>query len=79
MPDKFNPLARYNAEVARGIMHTPEWDAQMAALQREYDGEETDLAGLDAARRWWLDNMPYIGRVATDAEVLEAYAKRAGQ
>jgi hypothetical protein len=37
MPPRFQPLATYNAEVGRGIMHTPEWDASMAALKREYD------------------------------------------
>jgi hypothetical protein len=34
-----------------------------------------DLAELNAARLWWQDHMPYIGRVPTDAEVLEAYAE----
>jgi hypothetical protein len=37
MPGKFDVLAAYNAEVARGIVHTPEWDAKMAGLQREFD------------------------------------------
>lgn len=36
VPPRFGPLATYNAEVARGIMHTPEWAAQMAVLQAEY-------------------------------------------
>jgi hypothetical protein len=38
MPGKFHPLATYNAECQRGIVHTPAWDAQMAELQREFDG-----------------------------------------
>jgi hypothetical protein len=33
---KFSALATYNAERARGIMHTAEWDAKMADLQREW-------------------------------------------
>ena len=37
MPQKFEILAVYNAEVARGIMHTPQWDVKMADLQREFD------------------------------------------
>jgi hypothetical protein len=37
MPQKFEALAAYNAERARGIAHTAEWDAKMAALQAEYD------------------------------------------
>jgi hypothetical protein len=36
MPGKFNALAIYNAEIARGIVHTQEWDARMAALQEEF-------------------------------------------
>jgi hypothetical protein len=30
----FSALARYNAEVARGLMHRPEWVQRMAAVQR---------------------------------------------
>jgi selenocysteine lyase/cysteine desulfurase len=36
MPSKFGALARYNAEVHRGVTHTPEWETRMAALQAEY-------------------------------------------
>nr|WP_062336146.1 hypothetical protein [Herbidospora sakaeratensis] len=35
--DAPDTLARYNAERGRGIVHTPEWDAAMADLQREHD------------------------------------------
>ncbi len=37
MLSKFETLAVYNAEVTRGIVHTPEWDAKMAGLQQEFD------------------------------------------
>jgi len=37
MPAKFEALAVYNSEVYRGIPHTPEYDAEMAELQAEYD------------------------------------------
>jgi hypothetical protein len=37
MDSKFEPLATYNAERARGIVHTAEYDARMAELQREFD------------------------------------------
>ena len=37
IPEKFWELADYNAERARGIAHTPEWDERMAALQAEFD------------------------------------------
>lgn len=30
-------LSTYNAEVARGILHTHAWREQMACLQREFD------------------------------------------
>jgi hypothetical protein len=33
-------LGRYNAEVARGIQHTPEWQAYMADLQQRFDARQ---------------------------------------
>lgn len=36
---KWGDLAQYNAEVARGIVHTPEWDHRMAIKQQEYNVE----------------------------------------
>jgi len=35
-----------------------------------------DVALLNAARWWWQDHIPDIGRVPTEEEILEAYAKR---
>jgi hypothetical protein len=40
MSNKFDPLAWYNAECSRGIVHTPEYDARMADLQREWNEME---------------------------------------
>ena len=37
-------LGDYNGERSRGITHTPEWEAQMAELQRRYSEA---LARLD--------------------------------
>jgi hypothetical protein len=37
MPDQFAPLAAYNAERARGLVHTPEWHDRMHELQHEYN------------------------------------------
>jgi hypothetical protein len=36
-PYEFAQLATYNAEVARGIVHTPEWKAKMAHEQERFD------------------------------------------
>ncbi len=36
-PGPVTALNMYNAERARGLVHTAEWDAKMAALQAEYD------------------------------------------
>lgn len=33
-------LARYNSEKARGIVHTPEWEALMAQEQARFDREQ---------------------------------------
>jgi hypothetical protein len=50
MPSRFEPLATYNAECGRGIVHTSEWDARMAVLQREYD----EWRGIIPRRPPWL-------------------------
>jgi hypothetical protein len=42
MPPMYEPLAAYNAECKRGLMHTAEYDAAMAWLQREFN----EWAGL---------------------------------
>jgi hypothetical protein len=41
---ELNRLADYNAERSRGIVHTEEWQARMADLQRRYN---ESLARLD--------------------------------
>jgi hypothetical protein len=37
LDQRFNALADYNSERARGIMHTDEWKRQMSELQAEYN------------------------------------------
>lgn len=36
---RWGRLVRYNDEVGRGIQHRPEYDAEMAELQRQYNAE----------------------------------------
>jgi hypothetical protein len=36
-PFEFMELATYNSEVARGLLHTPEWKAKMAAEQERFN------------------------------------------
>ena len=36
---EYDILAQYNAEVMRGILHTPEWKEKMRRIQKEYDEE----------------------------------------
>ena len=36
----FDELATYNAERARGIVHTPEYDKRMAEVQHRFDWEQ---------------------------------------
>lgn len=45
-PHRWNALGTYNAEVSRGIVHTPEWDDRMAEDQRLFDAEV--VAGYEA-------------------------------
>lgn len=42
---EWGDLATYNAEVARGIVHTPEYDKKMARKQAEYN-ERVLMKGL---------------------------------
>lgn len=41
---RWEALARYNAEVARGLVHTPEWDWAMAVDQAAFDDEQAAKA-----------------------------------
>ena len=64
MPQKFEALAVYNAEVARGIVHTPEWDARMADLQREFD-HWPQLSDEDRIRDAVAEARAHPGRTIT--------------
>ncbi len=59
-PDPRHPwvdkLARYNAEVARGIVHTPEWDERMAKYQAEFD------AGVAEEAQWHAEQAALTAR-----------------
>lgn len=48
---ELNQLSTYNAERARGIVHTAGWQAQMAVLQVRFD--EAARARME---RWRLDS-----------------------
>lgn len=37
MPEMFDRLAVYNSEVARGLVHTPDYVVQMDALQATFN------------------------------------------
>jgi hypothetical protein len=45
---RWDALALYNAECARGIAHTPEWDERMAKRQAAFDSEVAQGAGWEA-------------------------------
>jgi hypothetical protein len=59
-PTEVDRLGRYNAERARGLVHTETWQQQMATLQARFDD---DMRAQDAARQrsaelvlllpWW--------------------------
>lgn len=34
---RWDELAQYNSERARGIVHTPEWQLRMVEVQQEFD------------------------------------------
>ena len=45
---RWDELAWYNTECARGIVHTPEWDERMAKRQAAFDAEVAEEAGWEA-------------------------------
>ena len=45
---EFNDLAIYNAERSRGIVHTAEWDARMAAEQARFYAQQ--YPGVDMSK-----------------------------
>jgi hypothetical protein len=47
MPSEFNSLAVYNAERARGLMHTAEYDAKMLNLQTLFDKWAGEALGVE--------------------------------
>lgn len=50
-PYEFAALVQFNSEVARGIMHTPEWVEKMAAEQlRFHDQQKREWIALGATR-----------------------------
>lgn len=59
--EEIETLGRYNAEVSRGIVHTPECAARMAEMQRRFDlrtAEQVDIWVTTEPiaaprRRWW--------------------------
>lgn len=43
-PYRWNALATYNAERARGIVHTEEWKAKMVVEQEHFNAEQAQPA-----------------------------------
>ena len=43
-PQEFSELATYNSEVARGIMHTPEWTSRMKLVQEAFNARQREWA-----------------------------------
>lgn len=49
-PHEFDALATYNSEVARGIVHTPEWVEQMRYEKARFDAQQAERAD----REGWI-------------------------
>jgi hypothetical protein len=67
MDESFEALARYNAEVARGLVHTPEWAAEMARVQRAFDEQ-----AAAAVARWRQPDGAVVLPARMPGGVLEA-------
>jgi len=56
--EEIEELARFNAEVHRGIVHTDQWNAFMADLQKRFD-----RAGwMSNSGQIWKSNSRQVGR-----------------
>jgi hypothetical protein len=52
---EINARAKYNAEVARGIVHTDEWKIKMAGYQERFDREVApDFTTFPPRFRFWF-------------------------
>ena len=52
---EINTLARYNGEVARGIVHTDEWKTKMAGYQERFNREvASDFTTFPPRFRFWF-------------------------
>lgn len=49
-PYEFTDLATYNSEVARGIVHTPEWVEAMRNQQERFNAQQAERA----EREGWI-------------------------
>ena len=84
-PVRLNPAYRHGGPDAGWYLRTVNgWqrisDTEAATKRyedmRHFMHDPADLADLNAARRWWLDHMPDIGRLPTDDEVLARWHER---
>jgi hypothetical protein len=48
-PYEFSALANYNAEVARGIMHTQAWVEKMRLEQERFNAQQRERAEREGA------------------------------
>jgi hypothetical protein len=64
---RWDDLATYNAEVARGIMHTPEWKTKMAEEQELFNAEQNkDTTCADTDCRHPMSDHPTMRGVIAD-------------
>ncbi|MHB8742603.1 MAG: hypothetical protein ACYC9L_05695 [Sulfuricaulis sp.] len=50
----YDDLATYNSECARGIVHTPEWDLRMVAIQSRFIAERIAEIRAEAKLKGWI-------------------------
>lgn len=85
-PHARNRVHAVPVHLEAAVITVPEFaDGAVAELSHGPDGEviaeiripgPVNLADLNAARRWWLNHMPHIGRVPSDDEVLAQWRTR---
>lgn len=50
LPKRFKPLPVYDDETQRGLVHTPEYDQQMASLKAEFQSWLLSGGGASGSR-----------------------------
>ncbi len=77
--ERFTPLAMFNADVARGVIHTKEYQERMNALQTEYNARLQSLQYTgDVGKYHLFKNNPLAEEVQPEDKTEEVFPSATG-